>query len=136
MYNKTFWLGYVAVFVVAQVLGFLVHEVMLDATYQSLAHVFRPQEEMMNMMWLMFVGSAAYLFVFCLIFTKGYERRGIGEGLRYGALVGLLMSIPMSVDQYVVYPVPANLALMWFVTGVVSFMIIGAVFAAIYKPDA
>jgi hypothetical protein len=41
----------------------------------------------------------------------------------------------MSLDQYVIYPLTTNLAVIWFVGGVVSFMIAGAVFAAIYKPS-
>jgi phosphate/sulfate permease len=49
--------------------------------------------------------------------------------------MGLFMSLPMAIDQYVVYPLPSNLAVSWFVTGVISFVIAGAVFAAIYKPS-
>jgi hypothetical protein len=134
MINKTFWIGFVAVFVVMNVIGFLVHGVWLADTYRSLWGVFRPETEMNSMMWMMFVSSALYLFLFCYIFTKGYEGRGIGEGVRFGLLLGLFMSIPMSIDQYVVYPLPPDLALIWFVTGVISFMIAGAVFAAIYRP--
>jgi hypothetical protein len=36
----------------------------------------------------------------------------------------------------VVYPLPSNLAAIWLVSGVVSFTIAGAVFAAIYKPGS
>jgi len=49
--------------------------------------------------------------------------------------MGLFISLPMGVDQYVVYPLPSNLAVSWFVSGVVSLVIAGAVFAAIYKPS-
>ena len=132
--NKTFWIGFVAVFVVAQVIGFLVHGLWLQGTYQALAAVFRPEAEMNSMMWMMMLGGAIYLFLFCLIFTKGYEGKGIGEGIRYGLLIGLFFSIPMAVDQFVVYPITAELAAIWLITGVISFMILGAVFAAIYKP--
>jgi hypothetical protein len=96
--------------------------------------VFRPEAELNSMMWMMMVGSLLYMFLFCYIFTRGYEGKGIGEGVRYGLLMGLFLSIPSAVDQYVVYPLTANLAVIWFVTGVIAFMILGAVFAAIYKP--
>lgn len=132
--NKTFWIGFVAVFVVAQLIGFVVHAVWLEGTYQSLAAVFRPEAEINRMMWMMMAGSVITLFLFCLIFTKGYEGKGIGEGLRYGLLIGLFMSVPMAVDQFVVYPITAELAVIWFITGVINFMILGAVFAAIYRP--
>jgi hypothetical protein len=34
-----------------------------------------------------------------------------------------------------VYPLPGSLAVTWFIAGVASFVIAGAVFAAIYKPS-
>ena len=133
--NKTFWIGFIVVYIVWQVVGFLVHGMMLQDTYASMWQVFRAESEMNSMMWMMFLSSALYLLLFCYIFTKGYEGKGVGEGVRYGLLMGLFMAIPMSLDQYVIYPITSNLALIWFVGGVVSFVIAGAVFAAIYKPS-
>ena len=104
MKNKTFWIGYVAVFVVMQLFGYVVHELGLSDTYASLASVFRPKAEMDSMMWMMMVGSVFSLWLFCHIFTLGHEGKGVMEGVRYGTLMGLFLSIPMAVDQYVVYP--------------------------------
>jgi hypothetical protein len=118
-----------------QAIGFVVHEVWLAETYAGLANVFRGEADMMGMMWMMMVASVGSLFLFCYIFTKGYEGKGIAEGARYGLWMGLFMSLPMAIDQYVVYPLPSNLAVSWFVSGVISFVIAGAVFAAIYKPS-
>lgn len=134
--NKSCWTGWIAVFVVMQVYGYLVHEVGLSDTYQSLASIFRPEAEMMDMMWMMMVGSAFTLAVFCYIYTFGHQGKGVMEGVRYGFWMGLFLSIPSAVDQYVVYPLTGELAVIWFVTGVVGMMIAGAVFAAIYKPSS
>ncbi len=136
MKNKTFWIGFVAVFVVMQVFGYLIHGVGLSETYQSLASVFRPKAEMDSMMWMMMAGGAVSLLLFCHIFTLGHEGKGVMEGVRYGTLIGVFVSIPMSVDHYVIYPLTGELAVIWFVSGVVGFVISGAVFAAIYKPSA
>ncbi len=134
MKNKTFWMGFVAVFIVMQVIGYLVHGVMMVDTYESLAAIFRPKEQMDSMMWMMMLAGAVLLFLFCYIFTKGYEGKGVMEGVRYGALMGLLLALP-NVDQHVIYPLPASVAAIWFVTVVASFTIAGAVFAASYKPS-
>jgi hypothetical protein len=136
MINRTFWIGFIVVYVVWQVIGFVVHGIMLGDTYRALWGVFRPEAEMNGMMWMMFLSSALYLLLFCYIFTKGYEGKGIGEGLRFGLLMGLFLSIPSALDQYVVYPLPPDLPAIWLVSGVISFMIAGAIFAAIYKPDS
>ncbi|MGB5245650.1 MAG: hypothetical protein WBM54_11565 [Woeseia sp.] len=133
--NKSFWIGYVAVFVVAQTMNFVIHEILLSSTYQSLASVFRPEQEMMSMMWIMFLSGAFALFLFCYIFTKGYENRGIGEGIRYGVLIGLFVSVPYAIDQYVVYPLTPYVTTMWILSGVLTFAVVGAVFSAIYRPS-
>ena len=135
MKNKTFWIGFVVVFIVMQAIGFLIHGVMLADTYEALAASFRPKEQMDSMMWIMMLSGTAVLFLFCYIFTKGYEGQGVVEGVRYGALMGLFLAFPTSVDAYVIYPLTQELAVIWFVTTLVGMMIAGAIFAAIYKPS-
>jgi hypothetical protein len=131
--NKSFWIGFIVVFVVMQAYGYVVHDLMLSDTYQSLAAIFRAEAQMMEMMM---AGSVATMLLFCYISIKGHEGKGIGEGVRYGILMGTFMSIPLAVDQYVVYPLPGDLAVVWFVVGVVGFAISGGIFAAICKPSA
>lgn len=135
MTNKTFWIGWIVVYVVMQALGFVIHAVLMADTYEGLAGVFRPEAEMASMIWMMYVSGAVTTFMFCYIFTKGYEGRGVMEGVRYGALIAFLMAGAMSIDPHVIYPIPANVASMWLISGFVSFMIAGGIFAAIYKPE-
>ena len=134
--NKRFWMAFAACYVVLHALGFLIHGILLDSSYQAQAAVFRPKAEMDSMFWIMFVNSAIYLWVFCYVFTKGYENKGFMEGVRYGALMGLLISVMGAYDAYVVYPLPYSLALKWFVSGMVTWTVLGVVMALVYKPDA
>ena len=129
-------LGLAAIFVTAQVVGYLVHELWLGDTYAALADAFRPDAEMKDMMWIMILTGLAMLFLFCYIFTKGREGKGVAEGVRYGAIIGVFVSLPTAFDAYVIYPITAELAVIWFVTGVLNFVILGAIFAAIYKPSS
>jgi hypothetical protein len=133
--NKRFWMAVAACYVTGHVLGFLIHGVGLDATYKALAAIFRPKAEMDALMWLMFVSSALAVFAFCFIFTKGYEGRGVTEGVRYGLWVALLVGIPGAMDQFWIYPVPAELAIKWAIANVVYWVTLGTVAAAIYRPD-
>jgi hypothetical protein len=105
-------------------------------TYEQLASIFRPEDQMNDMMWMMMVSAAVTVYMFCYIFTRGYEGKGIMEGVRYGALVSFLMAGAWAVDLHVIFPVPANVATIWLISGFVSFMIAGGIFAAIYKPDS
>ncbi len=135
MKNKTFWIGFVVVYLVMQVLGYVIHEVMMGDTYEKLAAIFRPEAEMQSMMWIMMASSALMMLMFCYIFTRGHEGKGIAEGVRYGVFIGLLMAGPIAIDPHVIFPVPGNVAMIWLISSIASLTIAGAIFAAIYKPE-
>jgi hypothetical protein len=135
MNNKTFWIGFVVVYIVMQVIGFVVHGVLMNDTYEALAAIFRPKEQMDSMMWIMMISAAVVMFVFCYVFTQGREGTGVMEGVRYGTLMGVFLGLPTSIDAYVIYPITQELAAVWFISAVVSMMIAGAVFSVIYKPS-
>ena len=134
--NKRFWMAFVACYIVGQVLGFVINGVLLADAYQALAHVWRPEAEMQAKMWIFLVTSFVSIFLFCYIFTRGYENKGVMEGVRYGGLIGLLISFPMAYDAFVVYPITYNLVLWWLFTGLAYWIILGAVLALIYRRDA
>ncbi len=134
--NKRFWMAFVACWVVGQVLGYLIHGLWLSDTYKSLADVWRPESEMQSMMWVMMLTAAVLVFAFCYIFTKGYEGKGVMEGVRYGLWIALLCAIPQAFDSFVIYPIPLSLSVKWAVAGVAYFVILGAILASIYKRDA
>ena len=131
---KRFWLSCGAVYIVAQVLGFLIHNVLLAETYLSLAEVWRPEAEMMSKMGLMFLTSAVWTVLFCYIFTRGYEGKGAMEGIRYGLLIGLFFGIPFSYESWVIYPIPLGLAHVWAISTVFTCAVYGLVAALVYRP--
>ena len=135
MNTKRFLMSFVAAYLVYHVFGNLTHDVWLDPVYEDLASVFRPQEQMKQMMWIFFVTSAVMTLMFCYIFTCGYQNRGIGEGIRYGLYMGLFFMVVYSYDTYVIYPLPYHLILKWFVSGMVMFIAMGAVVSLVYKSE-
>jgi hypothetical protein len=96
--------------------------------------VFRPEEEMMGKMWVMWVADLVWSFFFVFIFVKGYQNRGIMEGIRYGIYIGLFFSFVYAYGSYTMYPLPYSLILQWFLIGLVQTIILGIVTAVIYKP--
>jgi hypothetical protein len=80
-----------------------------------------------------------YLFVaffFTLIFSKGYEGKGIMEGLRYGFYVGMMMAVPMAYGMYGSMPIPYSLALQWFLYGLIEYLLCGMAVALVYGKQA
>lgn len=135
MHNKTFWLGFLAIYIVYQILSYLTHNVLLAEHYALLSDVFRPPWELEEMSSLLYVSSAIYLYLFCQIFTLVYRGKGVAEGMRFGLLLGLFLLVPFAIDSYVIYPITPAIAALWFITGVIGFVISGAIFAAIYRPS-
>ena len=136
MNSKRFWIAFVVVFIVLEVTNYLVHGVILDATYNSegLKEVFRSQEEMQSNMWIMWITDIIWAFFFTFIFVKGYENKGIMEGVKYGIYIGIFFSLVIAYGNYAVYPIPYSLALQWFIYGLIQCIILGIFAAAIYKP--
>jgi hypothetical protein len=128
---KRFILAGIAVFVIIQATDWLVHGVLLSGWYAEIKGVWRP--DMMDLMWVMMLGSLFFSFMFVYIFTKGYEGRGIMEGVRYGLLIGLLVNVSGMLGQYFMYSIPLAMALTWIGYGIVEMMIAGAATAAIYR---
>lgn len=126
----------IAVFIILEVTSFLVHSIILSKTYEGLANVFRPMEEMNSRMWRMWIADLVWSFFFVFIFIKGYQNKGILEGIRYGIYIAMFMNFVAAVAQNVVYPVPYTLALQWFIYGFIQSILLGVVTALIYKPKA
>ena len=130
--GKKLWVGFIASFIVMMVTNFLIHEVLLGSLYRSpsMAGMMRPVGE--SLLWIHFVTAAVASFFFTLIYSKGNEGKGIGEGVRYGFYIGMLMSIPMAYDTYAEMPIPYALALQWFCYGVIQYILMGIAVAMVF----
>jgi hypothetical protein len=131
--GKKYWVGVVVVFMGMTILSIIIHGVLLSSAYQTEPYrsIMRPQAEMMGMMWIYYVVYLIQALFFTLIFLKGYEGKGIIEGVRYGIYMGLLMATPMAYASYAMYPMPYSLAFQWFVYGFVEYVILGVLLAAV-----
>jgi hypothetical protein len=132
--DKKFWTGFVVVFVAMEILMFLVHGVLLAPAYQSMKDVWRP--DMQSFMWIYHVLAIIGAFFFTFIFSKGYEGKGMMEGVRYGLYIGIWMSAGMAYGSYGMIKMPYTLALQWFIYGVVEYVIYGVILAMVYGKQA
>jgi len=84
MNTKKMIIAVIAVFILLEVSNYLVHSVILASTYmeETVTKVFRPMAEMEAMMWSMWIADLVFSFFFVFIFIKGYQNKGIMEGVR------------------------------------------------------
>ncbi len=138
MNTKKFVLAFILVFVLVEITNYIIHMAILGPVYASdeVKVLFRPQEEMMGKMWIMYILDLVWCFFFVFFFVKGYENKGIFEGLRFGLYIALFFYLVSVYGQYTVYPIPYYLALQWFLYGLAQALILGAAAALVYKPKA
>jgi len=136
MNTKRFIIAFVVVFILLEITNYIVHSVILWPTYSSdaISYLFRSPEEMMSKMWIMYVMDLIWSFLFIYIFVKGYENKGIMEGLRFGLYIGIFYVMVQSYNGYVIYPIPYVLAFQSFIYGLIQVLLLGAVTSVIYKP--
>lgn len=120
------WLAYLIV-------NPLMHDVVLADLYAQHAALFRPIDQ--RDLVIGYAVSALGFLVFAFVFAKGYEG-GVGavEGLRFGVVVGLLLSCLSVTWTYVILPVSGTLAMAWAVGAVFEMGLYGVLVGLVYKP--
>jgi len=114
----------------------VIHYVWLGEFYRAHAQWWRPAAEMEAMRGLMFVSQALLAALLTFIYMKGYEpgKGSVGQGFRFGVLMGLLLAVPSNLMGLVVYPYPASLVLTWLVGTLMEVTLAGMMIGYIYKP--
>jgi len=96
------------------------------------AHLWRTKAEMNEYCVFAFTNKFLLVLLLAKIFTLNYEAKGIAEGVRFGAYIGVLMAL-LQFGSYAYMPLPITLALFWVVGAVISGLGLGVIFSLIYK---
>jgi hypothetical protein len=122
----------VVIFVLSAVLGNVVHAVLLHDAYAALPLVFKSAKE--ADFALILLSELAFAVGSVWIYTHGVEDQPwFAQGVRFGAAMWMVTSLPMYVLAYATQPIPE--ALMWKQLGYefVSKVILGIVTAALVR---
>jgi hypothetical protein len=117
--------------------SYLVHGVLLTDVYMAHRAVMRPEDQSTAILPIGFVFALVGFFAFAYAFAKGYEGgSGIQEGLRFGVIVGILLCCFAKIWEYMVWPVPGTLLIIWMLDLIVEFTLYGMIVGLVYKPTA
>ncbi|MGB2869402.1 MAG: hypothetical protein WBD36_13185 [Bacteroidota bacterium] len=128
--NKKVWLGFAAVFVTLEILDYVVNGFILKSMYASIT-IWR--SDMNAKMWIFSLVTLIGSYFLSFIFSKGYEGKGMPEGIRYGLYTGIWLNVGKAYGTYAMIAIPYTLALEWFLYGVVEYMIAGMVLAMVFS---
>jgi len=131
---KRFFVASLVIFVAVQAMEILINGVLMKAAYDSLSSLWRP--DMKSKMWVMYIMGVLISLLFTYIFIKGREGKGISEGVRFGIIIWLFVSVPMNLTMWVLLPIPYIFILRWTLYALLEMLIAGILVAAIYKPLA
>ena len=133
---KRFLISLAAVYFVLEITKYLIHGIILYDTYSSdaISYLFRNTDDLNARIWIMYIMDIIWSFFFVFFFARGYENKGIWEGLRFGLYIGIFCVMVKTYNSYVVYPLPYSLAFRIFIYGIIQVVILGIVISFIYKP--
>jgi len=134
MNKKRFALASVAVFVLILLLGGLFEYIELQI-FPDADELYRKIIDARIIAPVGFFFTAVLSFLFVYIYAKGYEpaKSHLGQGLRYGMVMGLLIASAAIVGNYLTFPIQGKVAALEFVFCWVEFLFIGSAIGLIYK---
>ena len=111
-------LAIVLVFIAWSILDFLIHGVILQASYAATMDLWRPSAEMkMGLMHVVvLISSIAFVFIYKVLCGE----KDAMKGMKYGIWFGVAVGVGMGYGTYSFMPIPYSMALTWFLGAVVE----------------
>jgi hypothetical protein len=127
-------LSVVVVFVVAMLLGFVVHGVILHGDYLQLPNLVRGEGDQQGHFVWMITAHVLMAIGLTWIYVRGREDRPwLGQGLRFGFAFAVASTIPVYLIYYAVMPFPPGLVMKQIALDTVSALVIGVTVAAMNR---
>ena len=125
-----------AVFVVIVLWTYLVTRVVTWPLFEPSASMQPVPENIWMLRLWRYLGRAVFSVAFVFIFAKGYEGKPrVGEGLRYGVAIGVLISIPLLLSSLGVTGSEAPGSLIaGCILDIIKMSVIGVIANLMYRP--
>ncbi len=133
---KRFVLSFVVILFLYKVSANFIEHVIMDNAYfvVEVSDHFRTLKEMQDKNWIVLITDVVWTFLFTYIFVKGYEDKGVMEGMRFGFIIGMFYPFVMAYRAFVLFPIPYSIPFQWFFYGLIQCVILGFVASLLYKP--
>ena len=102
--SKKVLIAAASVFVFFAIYSYVVNGVILQSAYMATASLWRPDFE--RLIWVYHVINLVGAFLFVFVFSKGYEGKGMMEGVRFGLYMGIWIGIGYAYGTYAMVAIP------------------------------
>ncbi len=121
----------IVIFVLANFTGFFIHAIWLRQDYMPIAQHYRPEGQ--EKMLFIVLAYLSFAIGSVLVYARGVEDKPVVmQGVRFGVLVFLILTIPSFFIAYAVQPVPAVLLSKQVIAELVDKVFLGVVTALVY----
>lgn len=132
--NIQFWISALVLFLATLVVGFVVHASLLGADYAALPNLYRSEEDSANYFQYMLLAHVLMGIGLTWVYRMGRDDSAwLGQGLRFGAALIVLITIPIYMIFYAVQPMPAVLAVKQILFESVGMLLIGMLAAYVNR---
>ncbi len=106
-----FILAAIAAFLISFVYSFIAHGMLLHTDYGQFPALFRPDSEAMAFLPYLMLSHAVKGFAFAYVYRQGATAGvpWLTQGIRFGIIAALLITIPFYLVYFAVQPLPAVL---------------------------
>jgi hypothetical protein len=136
--NKQFVISVVVVFIVAMLLGMVVHGMILHGDYDKLAGtVFRTPADSQQHFAYMIAAHISMAIGLTWVYRQGRTAAPwMGQGVRFGLAIWVLVSVPTYLIYFAVQPLPSDLVAKQVALDLIGNMVIGVVTAFMNRGGA
>jgi len=132
--NKTFFITWGVVFVGWMAGSFVIHGMILHADYAALTNLFRAEADAQKYFPLLLLAHVLLAGGFTWIYSRGIEAKPwVEQGLRFGAAVAVMTSVPTYTIYFVVQPTPMALAVKQILLDSLLVVLLGILAAFCYR---
>jgi hypothetical protein len=132
-FDARFWICGIVVSIAAMLLDFVIHGWLLLGDYDALVASGLMRSQADSQPYLPYMLGAHLLIGFGLtwLYRKGIDRGrpAIGQGLRFGAAVAVMSTIPGYLIYYAVQPLPAALVHKQLLYSTIAMLLLGMLLA-------
>ena len=133
MNTKRLFGAFAAAFIFAFLFEWLLHGIILRgseaALPQGLARA--PTDFQNHFLWVL-LGEAIMIFIFTMIYARGFATGGVRAGVGLGIMFGIIYT-GANLISYGVQPFPGDLVVWYSIAGLIEYAVAGAIVGTIYK---
>ncbi len=136
MNPKSLIITIVAAFIVVFLTDGLIHGVWLKPVYGATKELWRPEAEMKGFMPALMAGQFLAAITFSVLWAAGFARGAKTTcALKFGLIMGLFLQSNTFIT-YAVSPLTPEIAVKWFIAGLLQSLLLGLVVFKVYRPTA